>query len=158
MDDTINFNDMKIEDIPAIVQRIGPVGFNGHVVEQFRASGGHVPGPVYGHRELLLLHTTGARTKKPRVTPMLYMHDGDRYIVFATSGGSPTDPAWYHNLVAEPDVEIEIGAERIPMHATALEEPERTEIYAEQVRRIPAFANYEAATERVIPVVALTSR
>jgi deazaflavin-dependent oxidoreductase (nitroreductase family) len=131
--------------------------FDTKVIDEFRANGGQVGGSFEG-APLLLLHTRGARSGEPRVHPMMYLLDGERYLVFASKAGSDTNPAWYHNLLADPDVRIEVGGEEIAVHATDLKGAERDEWYAEQARRYSGFADYERKTSRVIPVVALTPR
>jgi deazaflavin-dependent oxidoreductase (nitroreductase family) len=135
----------------------GAEDYNARIVAEFRANHGKVGGNFEG-APLLLLHTTGARTGRALVTPMMYLADGDRYLVFASKGGADVHPAWYHNLVAHPDVEIEVGDERIVVRAEPLQGAERDEKYAEQAKRYPGFAEYEAKTTRVIPVVALSRR
>ena len=129
--------------------------FNTTVIDEFRANSGKVGGNFEG-APLLLLHTRGARSGEPRVHPMMYLLDGERYLVFASKAGADTNPAWYHNLLAHPDASIEVGGEEIAVHATELQGAERDEWYAEQARRYSGFADYERKTSRVIPVVALT--
>jgi deazaflavin-dependent oxidoreductase (nitroreductase family) len=131
--------------------------YNTTIIDEFRANGGEVGGDFAG-RPLLLLHTRGARSGEPRVHPVMYLRDGDRYLVFASKGGAQDHPAWFHNLRAHPDASIEVGGDEIAVHATELEGAERDRWYAEQARRYPQFAEYQAGTERVIPVVALTPR
>jgi deazaflavin-dependent oxidoreductase (nitroreductase family) len=93
------------------------------------------------------------------VNPLVYLPDGDRYVVFATKGGSPTHPEWYHNIMANPDVEIEVGTETIPVRATEVQDDdEREDLYARQVERRPGFAEYPAKANRRIPVIALVRR
>src|SRR2546430_7310242 len=86
--------------------------WNAKIVEEFRANEGRVGGPFEG-RPLLLLHTKGAKSGEERVNPLAYMPDGDRYAVFASKGGAPTNPDWYHNLMVNPDVKVEVGTETI---------------------------------------------
>jgi deazaflavin-dependent oxidoreductase (nitroreductase family) len=129
--------------------------FNATVIDEFRANDGQVGGNFAG-APLLLLHSRGARSGEPRLHPMMYQRDGDRYLVFASKAGADTNPAWYHNLVANPDVKIEVGPDEIAVHATELTGAQRDEAYAEQVRRFPTFGEYESRTNRVIPVMALT--
>lgn len=131
--------------------------FNAAIVAEFRANHGKVGGNFEG-APLLLLHSRGARTGAERVSPMMYLKDGDRYLVFASKGGAPVNPAWYHNLVANPDAEIEVGDDTIPVRAEELKGAERDEKYAKQAQLYPGFAEYEAKTTRVIPVVALSAR
>jgi deazaflavin-dependent oxidoreductase (nitroreductase family) len=129
--------------------------FNTTVIDEFRANGGKVGGNFEG-APLLLLHTRGARSGEPRVHPMMYLLDGERYLVFASKAGSDTNPAWYHNLVAHPDAKIEVDGGEIAVHATELRGAERDRWYAEQASRYSGFADYERKTSRVIPVLALT--
>jgi deazaflavin-dependent oxidoreductase (nitroreductase family) len=131
--------------------------WNTQVIEQFRANGGEVGGQFEG-APLLLLTTTGAKSGKRRVHPMMYLPEGDRLFVFASKAGAPTNPDWYHNLVAHPDASVEVGPDSYDVTATVLEGAERDRVFAEQARRYPGFAEYQAGTERIIPVVALVRR
>jgi deazaflavin-dependent oxidoreductase (nitroreductase family) len=131
--------------------------FNGKIIEEFRAQGGKVGGGFEG-APMLLLTTTGAKTGAPRVHPMMYLEEGGRRYVFASKAGAPTNPDWYYNLVAHPEVSVEIGTDTLAMRATPVEGSERDRIYAEQARQYPGFAEYEAKTDRVIPVIALDPR
>ena len=128
--------------------------WNSNIIEEFRANEGKVGGPFDG-APLLLLHTTGAHSGEERINPMMYLADGDRLVVFASKGGAPTNPDWYHNLVANPDVEIEVGTERRKVRARVAEGEEHDLLYAEQARRYPQFAKYQEGTDRTIPVVIL---
>jgi deazaflavin-dependent oxidoreductase (nitroreductase family) len=128
--------------------------WNAKIIEEFRANHGQVGGAFKG-APLLLLHTVGAKTGAERVSPMMYLEGGDRRYVFASYAGRPMNPAWFHNLVANPKVRVEVGDEIYDAVATPLSGAERDEIYAEQARRYPGFAEYQAKTTRVIPVVAL---
>ncbi len=128
---------------------------NAQIIDEFRANGGKVGGGFTG-APLLLLHTTGAKTGEERVNPMMYMAGDHEIYVFASFAGRPENPAWYHNLVANPQVEVEVGTEKYTATATPLTGPKRDKIYAEQARRYPGFAEYETKTTRTIPVVALT--
>lgn len=128
--------------------------FNTSIITEFRANGGKVGGQFAG-APLLLLHTTGARSGQERVNPMMYLQDGDRLLVFASKAGSDDHPAWYHNLLAHPEVTVEVGDDTYAATARPLEGAERDEKYAEQAARYPGFADYQAKTTRVIPVVAL---
>ncbi len=131
-----------------------PNDFNAHTIEEFRANDGKVGGYFEG-ATMLLLHTKGAKSGLPRTNPLVYLPDGDRYVIMATKGGSPTNPDWFHNLLADPNVEIEVGTERFPVRATVITGPEHDELYARQVERRPGFADYLRKTTRVIPVIAL---
>ncbi|MEI5673941.1 MULTISPECIES: nitroreductase family deazaflavin-dependent oxidoreductase [unclassified Nocardioides] len=131
--------------------------FNDQVIAEFRANHGKVGGNFEG-APLLLLHSTGAKSGEERVSPMMYLPDGERYLVFASKAGAPTNPAWYHNLIAHPDATIEVGDDTIAVRAEELPRAERDAKYAEQAALYPGFADYEAKTDRVIPVLALTPR
>jgi deazaflavin-dependent oxidoreductase (nitroreductase family) len=130
---------------------------NAGIIAEFRANAGRVGGPFEG-APLLLLTTTGARSGRVRVNPMMYLDLDDRRYVFGSKSGAPTDPDWYHNLVAHPAASVEVGTEAYEVTATVLEGAERDRVFAEQARRYPAFAEYQAGTERTIPVVALDRR
>lgn len=134
-----------------------PDDWNKRVIEEFRANNGKVGGR-FENRDLLLLHTTGARSGQPRVHPLVYSMDGDRYVLIASKGGAPTNPAWYYNLVANPEVCVEVGNERFDAVAMVTVEPERTRLYAQMAARYSFFAEYERNTTRVIPVMVLTRR
>ncbi|TYB67227.1 nitroreductase family deazaflavin-dependent oxidoreductase [Nonomuraea sp. PA05] len=128
--------------------------FNQQVIEEFRANGGQVGGMFEG-APLVLLTTVGARTGRRRTNPAVYLRDGDRVLVFASNAGADTHPAWYHNVVAQPRVTVELGRETFAARAVPLEGAERDRMYARQAELDPAFAAYQAGTSRVIPVVAL---
>jgi deazaflavin-dependent oxidoreductase (nitroreductase family) len=132
----------------------GPAERNAPIIAEFRANEGVVGGDFAGI-PLLLLTTKGAKSGEPSTTPLAYLRDGDRWIVFASYGGRPMNPAWYHNLVASPGVEVEVGSERFRAVATVLEGDERALLYRRQVAAIADFAGYEARAGRVIPVIAL---
>jgi deazaflavin-dependent oxidoreductase (nitroreductase family) len=131
--------------------------YNAQVIAEFRENHGKVGGSFEG-APLLLLHSTGAKSGQERVTPMMYLPDGERFLVFASKGGAPTNPDWYHNLKAHPDATIEVGDETVAVRAEELPRAERDEKYAEQAALYPGFADYEKKTDRVIPVLALTRR
>lgn len=129
--------------------------WNRQIIEEFRANQGRVGGQFAG-APMLLLHTTGARSGAERVNPMMYLDvDGHRY-VFASKAGADTHPDWYHNLVANPAVTVEVGTDTYRATARTLAEPDRTGVYDEQARRYPGFEEYRQKTNRVIPVVELT--
>ena len=129
--------------------------FNAQIIEEFRANEGRVGGPFEGGT-LLLLHHVGARTGTPRVNPLMYRRDGDRYVVFASKAGAPTSPDWYHNLKANPATTIEVGTDTIDVAASEATGEERDRLYGAQSEERPQFAEYQAKTDRVIPVVVLT--
>ncbi len=132
-----------------------PNNWNTAIIEEFRTNGGKVGGQFAG-LPLLLLHTVGAKSQQPRVNPVAYTTDGDRYVVFASKGGAPTNPDWYYNLVAQPLVTVEVGTEQFQARATVAAEPERTRIYDQMAAARPNFAEYQRKTTRSIPVVILT--
>jgi len=132
-----------------------PNNWNQNIIEEFRANEGKVGGPFAG-KPILLLHTTGAKSRQPRVNPVAYIKDGERLAVIASKGGAPTNPDWYHNLVANPLVSVEVGTEQFQARATIAAEPERTRLYKQMVTVMPGFADYERKTTRVIPVIVLT--
>jgi len=128
--------------------------WNTQIIDEFRANGGKVGGQFEG-APLLLLHTTGARSGAERVHPMMYQQVGDAVAVFASKAGAPDHPAWYHNLVANPEVSAEIGTEQRSFRARVLAGEEREGIWSAQKAAYPGFAEYEAKTDREIPVVLL---
>ncbi len=131
-----------------------PNDFNTKIIEEFRANGGRVGGPFEGGT-LLLLHTTGARSGEERINPVAYQKVDAGYAVFASKAGAPTNPDWYHNLVAHPEVEAEIGTETHRFTARVAQGEERDRIWSRQKETNPGFAEYEEKTTRQIPVVIL---
>jgi deazaflavin-dependent oxidoreductase (nitroreductase family) len=130
-------------------------GQNQAVINSFRAGGGSVGGP-YAGANLLLLHTTGARTGRERINPLMYQDLGDGTdAVFAAKGGAPTHPDWYRNLVADPYVTAEIGTRTRPFRARTAVGDERTRIWNKQKEDNPFVTDMEARTDREIPVVIL---
>lgn len=127
---------------------------NRAIIEEFRTNGGKVGGPFAG-RTLLLLHTMGAKSGQSRINPVAYIHDGERLVIIASKGGSPTNPGWYHNIVAHPLVTVEVGTEEFQARVVIAEEPERTRLYAKMVEMMPAFGEYQRRTTRLIPVIIL---
>ena len=128
--------------------------WNAAIIDEFRANGGKVGGQFEG-APMLLLHTTGAKTGKERVNPLVYATDGDNLVVFASKAGAPTHPDWYHNLVANPDVTAEVGTDTVAMRARVAEGDERERVWSRQIQVMPGFAEYQANTSRTIPVVVL---
>ncbi len=131
--------------------------WNRQTIEAFRANGGKVGG-VWEGRPLLILTTTGAKSGQRRTTPVMYLPDGDRLLVFATKAGAPTNPAWYHNLIAYPEVTVEVGTQTYEATATSLTGEERDRLYAKQAELYPQFGQYQARATRKIPVIALERR
>jgi deazaflavin-dependent oxidoreductase (nitroreductase family) len=132
-----------------------PNDWNASIIKEFRENAGKVGGQFDG-APLLLLTTTGARSGRKFTTPVMYLQDGERMVIFASKGGAPTNPDWYHNIVANPRVDVEVGTESLEADATVVEGAERDDLYARQAQLYPGFAEYEAKTSRKIPVVALT--
>ena len=131
--------------------------FNAHNIAEFRSNHGKVGGMFEG-APLLLLHTIGARSGQPRINPMMYLQDGERYLVFASKAGADTNPDWYYNLKAHPDTQIEVGDATIDVHAEEILGPERNVLFERQVALYPGFGDYQRQTTRIIPVVSLTKR
>jgi deazaflavin-dependent oxidoreductase (nitroreductase family) len=131
--------------------------WNEKIIAEFRANEGRVGGNFEG-APLLLLHSTGARTGKERVNPMMYQAVGDSFAVFASKAGADSNPDWFHNLEANPEATIEVGTETLEVTARVLDDEERAPIWEEQKKRYPGFADYETKTDRVIPVVMLDRR
>jgi len=129
--------------------------FNQKVITEFRANQGKVGGQ-FANRSLLLLTTTGAKSGKTYTNPLAYTKDGDRFVVIASFGGGPKNPSWYNNLVAHPEVTVEVGSERFKAKATVTTGEERQRLYDQQAKQIPAFAEYAKKTTRKIPVIMLT--
>jgi len=129
--------------------------FNRTVTEEFRANGGTVPSMGM---DILILGHRGERSGTPYSNPLVFTTDGDRYVVIASNGGQPDHPQWYRNLVAHPDVEIEVGGDRLPVTARTATGAERDRLYQAQERIYPQFTGYAAATTRAIPVVVLEPR
>jgi deazaflavin-dependent oxidoreductase (nitroreductase family) len=125
---------------------------NREVIALFRSNGGKA---ANGTTPLVLLTTKGAKSGKLHTTPLNYTMDGDRVIVIASKGGSPTHPDWYHNLVAEPIVTVELGVEKYQARARSAEGEERQRLYDQQAAKMTYFATYEKNTQRQIPVVIL---
>lgn len=129
--------------------------FNRSVITEFRENNGVVGGP-FTNVPLLLLTTIGRKTGLERVIPLAYLADGKRYIIVASFAGHPANPPWYHNLVANPRVAVEVGSERFMAQSTVLDEPERSKMFDKVAALMPQFNDYQRKTSRVIPVVALT--
>jgi deazaflavin-dependent oxidoreductase (nitroreductase family) len=128
--------------------------YNHQIIEQFRAGGGKVEG--WEHMPLLLLHHTGAKSGAARVSPLAYLSDGDRYVIFGSKAGAPTNPDWYHNIKANPQVELEVGTERVKATASEATGEERDRLFNAQAQAVPQFGEYAEKTDRVIPVIVLT--
>ena len=128
--------------------------FNKQIIEEFRANGGKVGGFFEG-ATLLLLHTVGAKSGLERVNPVVYLADCDRYVIVASKAGADTHPDWYHNIIANPEVTMEVGNETFQALASIATEPERTELYEKMEAQHTGFTEYKNKTTRVIPVITL---
>jgi len=131
-----------------------PNDYNAKNIEEFRRRGGQVGGNFEG-RPLILLTTTGAKSGRSHTTPAMYRKDGDRIVIFASKGGAPTSPDWYHNLVANPTVTVEVGTETFKAKASVATGKERDDLFALQAQEYPQFGEYQQKTTRKIPVVLL---
>lgn len=128
--------------------------FNHAIIQEFRESNGRLSGQFEG-APMLLLHSTGAKSGQQRINPMMYQAVGENWAVFASKAGAPTNPDWYHNIVANPDATIEVGTHTTPVRARVASGNERDAIWTTQKERYPGFADYERQTDREIPVVIL---
>lgn len=128
--------------------------FNARNIAEFRSSGGKLSGPFEG-APVLLLTTTGAKSGQQRTSPMMYLPEGDRIIVFASNEGKDAHPSWYYNLRANPAATVEIGTESFPVTAAEITGAEHDRLYDIQAERYPGFALYRERTARIIPVVEL---
>ena len=131
--------------------------FNGRIITQYRKNHGQVGGFFKG-APLLLLHHTGAHSGKSRINPVMYLKDGERYLVFASNNGANNNPDWYYNLKAHPDTRIEVGDDTIDARAEEVSGVERDSLYERQASLYPRFAKYQHRAKRKIPVIALTKR
>jgi deazaflavin-dependent oxidoreductase (nitroreductase family) len=128
---------------------------NRDVVEQYRANDGVIQSGMFKGARLLLLTTTGAKSGQTRVNPLAFTRDGEHYVVIASKGGSPRHPDWYFNLVANPQVKVEVDHQAFEARARVAEGDERERLYAAQAALMPGFAEYQQKTSRLIPVVVL---
>jgi deazaflavin-dependent oxidoreductase (nitroreductase family) len=128
--------------------------FHTQRIAEFRANGGKLNPPLDAV-PLLVLTTTGAKSGQPHAMPMSYTTDGGRIVVVAAAGGAPKHPAWYHNLVANPEVTVEVGGEAFLARATIVSEPERSRIFAQHTAQRPNFVDFQQRTTRQLPVVVL---
>jgi deazaflavin-dependent oxidoreductase (nitroreductase family) len=131
--------------------------FNTAIIDEFRANDGKVGGPFAG-ANMLLLHTTGARTGQERVVPLVYEPHDDGMVIFGSKGGAPTHPDWYHNLVAHADATVEVGNATVPVRARVTEGDEYERLWQRQVELMPGLGDYQARTTRRIPLIVLERR
>lgn len=130
------------------------IDFNRKVIEEFRANQGKVGG-TFENSPMLLLTSKGARSGQDRTIPLVHSRDGNRYVIIASKAGLPTNPDWYHNLVANPEATIEVGAERFSVRAHLAEGQERRRLFDQQAALMPFFKEYEQKAPREIPVFVL---
>ena len=128
---------------------------NQKIINEFRENDGKVGG-YFSNTELILLHTIGAKSGIERVNPAAVLRDGERLVVIASKGGAPDNPDWYYNIVAHPQITVELGTETFKVNAKIAEEPERTRLYDKMVAKNPNFESYRQKTTRKIPVIILT--
>ena len=129
--------------------------FTTDLIADLRANHGQATSGPFVGRPMVILTTTGAKTGTTRTTPLVYSRDGDDVVIVASKGGAPTHPAWYHNIVANPHVTVEIDGERYDAHATVTDPAERRRLYDQHAELHPGFIEYETKTDRVIPVIVI---
>ena len=148
--DKIEYNRQVVEKF----QANGTVGYNHQVIEKFRANGGKVE----GWASLILLTTIGATSGQERISPLMSIPYGTHYLAVASKGGAPNNPLWYNNVLAHPDVTVEVGNEKFAATARLLRGDEREPAFAQAVSVFPNYAEYQKKTEREIPVFLLERR
>jgi len=131
--------------------------WNTKIINEFRANHGVVGGMFEGIPLLLFSHK-GAKSGTERVNPVAYLKDGDRYAIIASKGGSPKNPAWYHNLIANPQTHLEVGDEKFDASVTEAKGEERDRLYAAMASKVASFKEYQEKTSRTIPVLILTRK
>jgi deazaflavin-dependent oxidoreductase (nitroreductase family) len=135
---------------------------NSDVVQQFRSDNGKISTGMFKGARLLLLTTRGAKSGKERINPLAFSRDGENYVIIASKGGSPGHPDWYFNVVANPEVSVEVvtqsGVDQFAAHARVAEGEERQRLYDAQAAIMPNFAEYQKKTSREIPVIVLEPR
>ncbi len=128
--------------------------FNQQIIDEFRSNQGKVGG-MFAGMKLLLLTTQGAKSGKETTVPVSYTKEGDRFVIVASKGGAPTNPAWYHNLLAHPEATVEIGTEKFKVRALGITGNERERLYDQHAKQYPSFNDYKLKTTRTIPVFLL---
>jgi deazaflavin-dependent oxidoreductase (nitroreductase family) len=131
-----------------------PGDFNRQLIGEFRANEGKVGG-MFAGAQMLLLTTTGAKSGRAHIVPLVYTLDDGRMVVMGSKGGASTHPDWYHNVRANPDVTVEVGAESFPARTTVTEGEERQRLFDQMAAQMPGFAEYQRNTTRQIPVVVI---
>ena len=155
MTDSKKAVDKDIDKTELVADEAALGDFNRAIVKEFRANGGKVGGPFEGGT-LLLLHTTGAKTGKTRLSPLAYMTIDGKMVIFGSYAGAPKDPAWVHNLRALPKAYIEVGTDAYDVDVRELPDDEREAIYPKVIEIAPVFAEYQTKTTRAIPLFELT--
>ncbi len=130
--------------------------WNSGIVKEFRENAGKVGGPFEG-APMIIIHTKGRKSGKEYENPLVYQPVGDDFAIIASKGGAPTHPDWYRNLMANPEIEVEVGTERHKVRARELQGEEREKVWTKQKELMPGFAEYEQKTQgiREIPVILL---
>jgi deazaflavin-dependent oxidoreductase (nitroreductase family) len=129
--------------------------FNRTLIQHLRANGGKAPAGPFEGRDLVILTTKGAKSGAVRESPVVYSRDGDKYVIVASKSGAPTNPNWYHNLLAHPEVTVEIGGQKFKAHARVAGDVEYERLYQNHAKNMAAFNDYRKKTTRKIPVVIL---
>ncbi len=127
---------------------------NKQLIAEFRSNGGKLSGQ-FASAPILIVNHTGAKSGNTYSTPLAYTKDGDKYVIIASMGGAPNNPSWYHNLVAHPQVTLELGTEKFKARSTEVKGAERDRLFAAQAKLIPQFDEYQKKTSRRIPVFTL---
>jgi deazaflavin-dependent oxidoreductase (nitroreductase family) len=139
----------------AIDPRPDRAAFTQALIEDHRAHGGRITSGPFEGRPVLLLHTVGAKSGEPRIAPVVFSRDGERYVIMASKGGAPTNPAWFANLMAHPEVTVEADGDTFRARAVVAEGPERDRLWRAHTAQHPNFLDYEQKTTRVIPAISL---
>ena len=130
--------------------------FNRNLIDHFRANSGDIKEGIFKGAPILLLTTKGAKSAKTYTTPLVYTRDGDRLVIIASKGGAPTNPAWFHNLVADPHVGVELDGDKFTARASVVrDEAEYERLYGNHSKDNPGFIEYRKKTARRIPIVVL---
>jgi deazaflavin-dependent oxidoreductase (nitroreductase family) len=130
--------------------------WNTGIIEEFRANAGKVGGPFEG-APMIIIHTIGAKSGEERETPLVYFPEDDgAMVIVASAAGAPKHPAWYHNAIANPRFDVEVGTERFPVDAVEVSGEERDVVWKRIVAESPGFGEYQEKTDRVIPLLRLT--
>jgi deazaflavin-dependent oxidoreductase (nitroreductase family) len=129
--------------------------FTRKLIEHLRANRGKAPAGPFEGRDLVILTTKGAKSGAVHESPVVYSRDGDKYVIVASKSGAPTNPNWYHNLLAHPEITVEIGGEKFKARAREAGDDEYERLYQNHAKNMPAFNDYRKKTTRKIPVMIL---